>query len=213
MSSLFSQLPDARPSWHSSAPLGLPDLVCACLPSGLRLLVREVSSTVPYRPLSRMIAGTLRQRKLQEVRDTLTLSTRILLCHSDTPEVTWRATVTTGGTSTTFSSTASGSGSSLTFSPTPSGSHPSSTSISHTSPNRGRMEGGTIGGVVGATLIGVVVWFVRRRRARRVPSITDTRGEMEQPVPYPPAIKMPKLYVSLYSLFLYSHQVWNESCN
>lgn len=89
------------------------------------------------------------------------------------------------------------------------------TSTPQTNSNRGGMEGGFIGGIVGVTLIsGVVTWFiVRRRRARCAPSITDTRGEMEQPTPYPLTIESPRLYVSLYSLSLYRKQVWNESCN
>jgi hypothetical protein len=78
------------------------------------------------------------------------------------------------------------------------------------------MEGSIVGGIVGATLIfGILVWFVRRRRARSAPSTTDTSGEMERPVYHPLTvmIKTPELYVSLYSLFLYHHQVWDESCN
>ena len=43
---LLSQLPQARPIWHSSTQLGLPDLICAYLPLGPCLLVREVSPTV-----------------------------------------------------------------------------------------------------------------------------------------------------------------------
>jgi hypothetical protein len=77
------------------------------------------------------------------------------------------------------------------------------------------MEGSVIGGIVGATLIfGIVIWFVRRRRARSAPPTTDTRGKMEQPVAYQPlTIRTPKPHVSLYSSFLYHHQVWDESCN
>ena len=76
------------------------------------------------------------------------------------------------------------------------------------------MERGVIGGVVGATLIsGLVVWFDRRRRARRAPPTTDTTGEIEQPVHYPLTIETPRLFLSLYSLFLYHHHAWNESCN
>ena len=70
------------------------------------------------------------------------------------------------------------------------------------------MEGGVIGGVAGATLIsGVVVWFVRHRRARRAPSTTDATGGIEQPMPYPRIIETPRVYVSLYSLFLYRRRV------
>lgn len=43
---LLSQLPSTRPIWHSSTQLGLPDLICACHPLGLRLLVQEILSTV-----------------------------------------------------------------------------------------------------------------------------------------------------------------------
>ena len=106
----------------------------------------------------------------------------------------------------TFSLTVLGFSLSLTSTPT---------STPQTSSNRGGMEAGFIGGIVGVTLIsGIVTWFiVRRRRARCAPSIADTGGEMERPVPYPPTIELPRLYVSLYSLFLQPHQVWNESCN
>ncbi|KAN0140944.1 hypothetical protein V8E53_001388 [Lactarius tabidus] len=124
----------------------------------------------------------------------------------DSPEVTgsvvmtstfiYSPTLLASSSSPTFSPTTSRSGSSSTFSHTASGSGSSSTSTSHTSPNRSEMEGSVIGGIVGAALIsGVVVWFVRRRRARCGPSIADTRGEVEQPVAYQPlTIKTPKLY-------------------
>ncbi|KAN0139527.1 hypothetical protein V8E53_002643 [Lactarius tabidus] len=132
----------------------------------------------------------------------------------DSPEVTgsvvmasasqfpYSPTSLTSSSSSTFSPTASRSGSSSTFSHTPSGSGSSSTSTSHSS-NRSKMEGSVIGGIVGATLIfGIVIWFVRRRRARSAPPTTDTRGKMEQPVAYQPlTIRTPKPHV------------WDESCN
>ncbi|KAN0139526.1 hypothetical protein V8E53_002642 [Lactarius tabidus] len=121
----------------------------------------------------------------------------------DSPEVTgsvvmarafiYSPTSLASSSSPTFSPTTLRSGSLSTFSHTASGSGSSSTSTSHTSSNRSEMEGSIIGGIIGATLIsGVVVWFVRRRRARSAPA---TRGEMEQPVAYQPlTIKTPKLY-------------------
>ena len=104
----------------------------------------------------------------------------------------------------------------FTFSATTLESGSSSTSLTlHTSSNHGRIEGGVIGGVIGGTLISAVaVWFViYRRRARCELSIADTMGKIEQPVPDSLTIESPRLYVSLYSFFLYRHQVWNGSCN
>jgi hypothetical protein len=48
---LLSQLPQARSRWHASTPVGIHGLICACIPSGLRLLVQEVSSN-PYRQVT-----------------------------------------------------------------------------------------------------------------------------------------------------------------
>ncbi|KAH9059771.1 hypothetical protein EDB87DRAFT_742134 [Lactarius vividus] len=81
----------------------------------------------------------------------------IFLCAKDTPE----------GTATTVSST----------------SVPSSTTSPSSSPNKsssstGAIAGGVVGGVVGATvLVGLIIWYTRRRRWRAVaqpsPFMTD----------------------------------------
>jgi hypothetical protein len=225
VSSLFSlsfpkPVPDGTrvPLWAY-----MPSWVRA-FPSDLCLLVQDVSSTVSLQvgddwdSTAAQIAGGARHFG--------SVHTHIFLCHSDSPEVTGSVVMTSASqfpysptslassSLSTFSPTASRSASSPTSSHTASGSASSSTSTSHSS-NRGEMEGSVVGGIVGATLIfGIVVWFVRRRRARSAPSTTDTSDEMEQPVAYQPlTIKTPKLYVSLYSLTLYHHQVWGESCN
>jgi hypothetical protein len=206
------------PHWAYSASF------VRAFPSELRLLVQEVSSTVSLQVGNSWDSTGAEAEGGSRHFDSV--HTLVFLCRSDSPEVTgsvvmadaslftYSATPLASSLSSTFSPTALRSASSSTFSHTASGSASSSTPTSRTSPKRGEMEGSVVGGIVGAALIsGVVVWFVRRRRARSAPSTTDTRGEMEQPVTYQPlTIKTPKLYVSLYSLTLY-HQVWGECCN
>lgn len=113
----------------------------------------------------------------------------------DSPEVT--------GTASTFPmSTSSISRSTLT----PSAS--TSTSTSHHNSDAGAIAGGVIGSLlVVALIIGIVARsIIRRRRARSAPSTTylslhGSDFEHWQPMPFPPTIETPRLYVSV-SLFL-----------
>ena len=90
-----------------------------------------------------------------------------------------------------------------TLTPSSSASNLSSTSTSHSSSKSGAIAGGVVGGIVAgaAIIVGVVAWFVvRRRHARSTPSNTHMSGQggemLGQPVSYPLSIGTPRIYVS-----------------
>ena len=180
------ELPESRPSWHASTPLGLHRHICAYLPSVFHLSAQEISSI--YRLVT---AGMPRKHILMEVRNSATLFGYLYLSYLDPPEVTGTASIVpTSTTQASQSVTASASS--------------SSSSALHHSSNTSAIAGGIVGGVVGAALIsGIVLWIVLRlRRARSVPSayMDFQSGEKEQPPPHLLVKGTPKLYVRVYSL-------------
>jgi hypothetical protein len=112
----------------------------------------------------------------------------------DSPEVTGTTSIVPLSTSRISQSTL-----------TPSASTPTSTS--HHNSDAGPIAGGVIGSLLGVALvIGVVAWYlIRRRRARSAPStaylnLHGSENEHWQPMPYPPTIERfetPRLYVSV----------------
>ena len=51
--------------------------------------------------------------------------------------------------------------------------------------NTGPIVGGTVGGVVGLVLIlGLTLWFVRRRKAQRIGTLLDLMGTLGEPTPF-----------------------------
>ena len=184
MVDLLPQLSRTRPSWDTSAPLGLHRYICAYLPSVCRSHSQEISSIEPSQIGDNWNFSVAELEGGAKLRHSVRVSIFILQ-YLDFPEVT--------GTASIFPTSTSKAPQSVT-------SSISSSSSSHHSSNVGATAGGVVGGIVGAALIaGVVLWFAFRRRHAR---LVSQGREKEQPLSLPLTNGAPKFYVGVYSFII-----------